>query len=48
MFEAYLREEGINAVLLPALDFMLIDADNEPVLKFTEEKIELYPFAIRG
>lgn len=39
MFEAYLREEGINAVLLPALDFMLIDADNEPVLKFTEEKL---------
>jgi aspartate kinase len=39
MFEAYLREEGVNAVLLPALDFMLIDADNEPVLKFTEEKL---------
>lgn len=39
MFEAYLREEGISAVLLPALDFMLIDADNEPVLKFTEEKL---------
>ena len=39
MFEAYLREEGVNAALLPALDFMLIDADNEPVLKFTEEKL---------
>ncbi len=39
MCEAYLREEGISAVLLPALDFMLIDADNEPVLKFTEEKL---------
>ncbi|MFC0184913.1 aspartate kinase [Pseudarcicella hirudinis] len=39
MFEAYLKEEGINSALLPALDFMLIDADNEPVLSFTEEKL---------
>lgn len=39
MFEAFLQEEGIKSALLPALDFMLIDADNEPVLKFTEEKL---------
>jgi len=39
MFEAYLREEGVSSTLLPALDFMLIDADNEPVLSFTEEKL---------
>ena len=39
MFEAYLQEEGISSALLPALDFMLIDADNEPVLNFTEEKL---------
>jgi len=39
MFEAYLQEEGINSALLPALDFMLIDADNEPVLSYTEEKL---------
>ena len=39
MFEAYCREEGVKSALLPALDFMLIDADNEPVLKFTEEKL---------
>lgn len=39
MFEAYLQEEGINSALLPALDFMLIDADNEPVLNFTEENL---------
>ena len=39
MFEAYLQEEGVNSALLPALDFMLIDADNEPVLSFTEEKL---------
>lgn len=39
MFEAYLQEEGVSSALLPALDFMLIDADNEPVLSFTEEKL---------
>jgi aspartate kinase len=39
MFEAYLQEEGVSSALLPALDFMLIDADNEPVLTFTEEKL---------
>jgi aspartate kinase len=39
MFEAYLQEEGVKSALLPALDFMLIDADNEPVLKFTEETL---------
>lgn len=39
MFQAYLEECGESSVLLPALDFMLIDADNEPVLDFTEEKL---------
>lgn len=39
MFEAYLQEEGVSSALLPALDFMLIDADNEPVLSFSEEKL---------
>lgn len=39
MFEAYLQEEGVSSALLPALDFMLIDADNEPVLSFTEDKL---------
>lgn len=39
MFEAYLQEEGVSSALLPALDFMMIDADNEPVLSFTEEKL---------
>ena len=39
MFEAFLQEKGVKSALLPALDFMLIDADNEPVLKFTEEKL---------
>ncbi len=32
IFEAYLQEEGVNSTLLPALDFMVIDADNEPIM----------------
>lgn len=39
MFEAYLQEQGESSVLFPALDFMLIDADNEPVLSHTEEAL---------
>lgn len=39
MFEAYLQEEGVNSALLPALDYMLIDTDNEPVLSHIEEKL---------
>jgi aspartate kinase len=39
MFTAYLEEEGVSAVLLPALDFMRIDADNEPELLVIEEKL---------
>lgn len=30
MFSRFLQQEGINATLLPALDFMRIDANNEP------------------
>jgi len=39
IFEAFLQEEGVNSVLLPALDFMVIDADNEPILSKIEENI---------
>jgi len=39
IFEAFLQEEGVNSVLLPALDFMVIDADNEPVFAKIEENI---------
>jgi aspartate kinase len=39
LFTAYLDEQGESAVLLPALEFMRIDADQEPVLRFTEEKL---------
>jgi len=40
IFEAYLQEEGVNSVLLPALDFMVIDEDNEPILAKIEENID--------
>jgi aspartate kinase len=30
MFSRFLQQEGVNAVLLPALDFMRIDVTNEP------------------
>jgi aspartate kinase len=39
LFAAYLQECGVPSVLLPALDFMLIDTDNEPVLSFTEKML---------
>lgn len=39
LFTAYLKEINRNAALLPALEFMKIDADFEPVLKFTEEEL---------
>lgn len=39
LFQIYLEEQGLNSVLLPALDFMKIDEDNEPVLSYTEEKL---------
>lgn len=32
IFEQYLQEQGVDSALLPALDFMCIDADNEPIL----------------
>ena len=44
IFQAYLDEEGVTSTLLPALEFMRIDADNEPEIQFTEEKLaELLP-----
>ncbi len=39
IFEAYLQEEGVNSTLLPALDFMVIDADNEPIMADIERKL---------
>jgi aspartate kinase len=39
IFEAFLQEEGVSSALLPALDFMVIDEDNEPVLSLIEQKL---------
>jgi len=39
MFQTYLEEKGDSSVLLPALDFMRIDADGEPELNTIEEKL---------
>lgn len=39
MFAAYLAEEGVSSVLLPALEFMRIDADNEPELGQIEQNL---------
>ena len=39
MFQVYLEEKGDSSVLLPALDFMRIDADGEPEMAVIEEKL---------
>ncbi len=39
LFQYYLEEIGLNSVLLPALEFMKIDENNEPVLSYTEERL---------
>lgn len=39
LFAAYLEEVGDSVVLIPALAFMRIDADNEPELNVIEEKL---------
>jgi aspartate kinase len=39
IFEAYLQEEGVSSTLLPALDFMVIDADNEPIMADISAKL---------
>lgn len=44
MFQAYLEEEKVASTLLPALEFMRIDADNEPEIGFTEQALaEMLP-----
>lgn len=39
MFSVYLEEEGLDVQLIPALDFMVIDGDGEPILKKIEENL---------
>ncbi|MCC7051078.1 MAG: aspartate kinase [Bacteroidia bacterium] len=40
LFHLYLEEEKINSVLLPALDFMRINEEEEPDLLFIEKNLE--------
>jgi aspartate kinase len=40
LFTIYLKEQDINAVLLPALDYMRIDEHKEPDIPFAEEKLK--------
>jgi aspartate kinase len=39
IFCHFLQQEGLHAVLLPALDFMRIDKDNEPDQYYTRENL---------
>jgi aspartate kinase len=39
LYHVYLNEIGVPSVLLPALDFMKIDEDNEPVVDYITEHI---------
>lgn len=39
MMDLYLKEKGVNSVLLPALDFMRITAELEPDLSYIKEKL---------
>lgn len=41
MVTFYMQEQGINAVLLPALEFMRTDKNGEPDLDYIREKIKL-------
>src|SRR6201996_2608086 len=39
LYHVYLKEIGIQSVLLPALDFMKIDEDNEPIVDYITNHI---------
>ncbi len=39
LYHIYLKSIGISSVLLPALDFMKTDADNEPDIPFTTQHL---------
>ena len=44
LFQAYLMEENVPSTLLPALEFMRIDADNEPEIHYTQQRLaEMLP-----
>jgi aspartate kinase len=40
LYHYYLTEIGVPSVLLPALDFMKIDEDNEPVVEYIGEHLQ--------
>ncbi|MEY2760903.1 MAG: Aspartate kinase [Bacteroidota bacterium] len=48
IFEALLQEEGVSSALLPALDFMVIDEDNEPILSVIEQKLAAVFSPVKG
>lgn len=39
LYHIYLKSIGVSSVLLPALDFMKIDEDNEPDIEFTTQNL---------
>ena len=39
LYHVYLKEIGVPSVLLPALDFMRIDEDNEPIVDYITEHL---------
>jgi aspartate kinase len=39
LYHVYLKEIGVASALLPALSFMKIDEDNEPIVDYITEKI---------
>lgn len=39
LYHVYLKEIGVPSVLLPALDFMKIDEDNEPIVDYITEHL---------
>nr|WP_294894024.1 aspartate kinase [uncultured Pedobacter sp.] len=40
LYHIYLKEIGVPSVLLPALDFMKIDEDNEPIVDYITEHLQ--------
>ncbi|AYL96783.1 aspartate kinase [Mucilaginibacter celer] len=40
LYHVYLKEIGVPSVLLPALDFMKIDEDNEPIVDYITENLQ--------
>ena len=41
LYHIYLNEIGVSSILLPALDFMKIDEDNEPLIPFISENLQM-------